>query len=159
MMKTTLYTPLSSICDAIKNLSGMRVLNYGEAVDAVAPGEGGNYVTIDGQRFCSVDDQYDVVLFFIRLSARPNTDVGPGRSQFINREVSYRLVVNTKKFVDVEPMLNFALNRARLVTLGNANYANREVARTYFGLDERRADTQFFTIDFTLVERIDCRMC
>jgi hypothetical protein len=155
---TTIISPLGAICEAISALPGIRVLNYGEAVEAVAPGDSANYVTSDGQKFCSVNDHFDLVCFFIKLSARPINQPGGGRSHIINREVQFRLVVNSI-LPGMESVLAVALNKASLVTLGNSNYGNREVARTYFGLTERQPQVQFFTIDFSLTERVDCKIC
>lgn len=153
-----LITPFSTICDAIEALPGIKILNYGEAVEAVTPTDAGNYVTADGQRFCSVNDNFDLVCFFIRQSARPNTQPGGGRSHIINRDVQFRLVVNSK-VAGMEAVMAAALNNVSRVTLGNSSFSNRENARTYFGINERQTQTQFFTIDFTMLERIDCREC
>lgn len=149
---------MGAICNAIAALPGLSVLNYGEAVEAVAPGAAGNYITENGQTFCSVNDNADLVCFFVRLSARPTNQVGGGRSHIINREIQFRLVVNSK-VAGMEAVMAVALNKVSMVSLGNSNYGNREIARTYFGIDERLPQTQFFTIDFTLTERIDCREC
>lgn len=153
-----LITQFDKVCDTIDALPGISVLNYGEAVEAVVPADAGNYVTADGQRFCSVNDNYDLVCFFIRQSARPNTQPGGGRSHIINRDVQFRLVVNSK-VVGLEAVMAGALNNVSRVTLGNSSFSNRENARTYFGINERQTQTQFFTIDFTMLERIDCREC
>jgi hypothetical protein len=157
-MTTTIISPMGAICEAIAALPGIKVLNYGEAVEAVAPSDAGNYVTENGQTFCSVNDNADLVCFFIRQSARPNTQVGGGRSHIINRDVQFRLVVNSK-LAGMEAVMAVALNKVSMVSLGNSNYGNREIARTYFGINERLPQTQFFTIDFTLTERIDCKIC
>jgi hypothetical protein len=155
---TKIITPIGALCDTINALPGIKVLNYGEAVEAVAPSEAGNYVTSDGQQFCSVNDHYDLVCFLIRQSARPNNLPGGGRSHIINRDVNFRLVVNSA-IPGMEAVMAVALNSVSRVTLGNSNYSNREVARTYFGLTERQPQVQFFTIDFSLLERLDCREC
>jgi len=153
-----LITQFGTICDAIEALPGLKILNYGEAVEAVTPTDAGNYVTADGQRFCSVNDNFDLVCFFIRQSARPNTQPGGGRSHIINRDIQFRLVVNSK-VAGMEAVMAAALNNVARVTLGNSSFSNRENARTYFGINERQTQTQFFTIDFTMLERIDCREC
>jgi hypothetical protein len=153
-----LITPFSTICDTIEALPGLKILNYGEAVEAVTPSDAGNYVTADGQRFCSVNDNFDIVCFFIRQSARPNTQPGGGRSHIINRDIQFRLVVNSK-VAGMEAVMAASLNNVARVTLGNSSFSNRENARTFFGINERQTQTQFFTIDFTMLERIDCREC
>lgn len=153
-----LITQFGAICDAISALPGLKILNYGEAVEAVTPTDAGNYVTEDGQRFCSVNDNFDIVCFFIRQSARPNTQPGGGRNYIINRDIQFRLVVNSK-VAGMEAVMAAALNNVARVTLGNSSFSNRENARTYFGINERQTQTQFFTIDFTMLERIDCREC
>jgi len=52
-----------------------------------------------------------------------------------------------------------ALNLLPLVTYNGSNYDQDTIAKNYFGIDQRNTISSFFTISFTVTERIECKVC
>jgi hypothetical protein len=72
---------LSKIESEIKKYLTGKILNYGEAHEIIVENQGANYVSIVGEKPCSVDDNYDLVLFFVREGSTPGETQGRGLKQ------------------------------------------------------------------------------
>jgi hypothetical protein len=152
----TNYTDLQLICNAISKKYGNAVKNLGEAHEVILTDQGANYVSIVGGNVCSVDDNFDLVLFFVRESWEPVDDLGSGLRNNQYRNVNFKLCANAKG-PDAEFNLAVILNQI-LPTTGGDNNA-KQIAQTYFGLNEHNFETYFFTIDFVAKESLVCERC
>ena len=154
----TVENALQKFCQVLGGYYGLSLKNYGEATESLQENSAGNYISIADKVFCSVDDAYDVVLFFVRQNATANTQPAGGRKNVLTRNVSFKLVVNSK-----HPGAEFAIatlvNTISHMTYGGSDYDSKAVALQYFGLPERNFETTFFTVDIDVVEKITCQPC
>jgi hypothetical protein len=157
-MNINVNSAIQLLCENIKKAYGNKCLNYGEAVESLVDGEAGNYITIDGQSFCSVNDAYDVVLFFTRQNATPSNQSGGGMKNALYRTAGFRMAVNSRKQSD-EFAISTILNSTTGISYSSTSYEGRGVASAMFGLEERDYQSAFYTIDFTAIERITCQPC
>jgi hypothetical protein len=157
-MTISVNTALEAFCDALVTTYGNRCLNYGEATESLVDGQGGNYITIDGQRFCSVNDNYDVVVFATKLNSAPAQQQGGGRMNALYRNTNFKLAVNCKSASE-EFVIATILNSTTGITYMGTSFEGRSIASEYFGLDERNYQTTFFTCDFNAIEKITCQPC
>ena len=149
-------TDLQKIHQAIQSKFGNTCLNYGEAHEIITENQGSNYVSIADQKPCSVDDNFDLVLFLIRESWEPIDMAGGGMNQVQARNVSFKLCANAKgpnAEYDLVQMLN------KIVPLVSGSNDAKQIAQTYFGLDQHNFETYFFSVDFTVKELILCERC
>jgi hypothetical protein len=152
----TNQSDLQLICQAIKLKYGNQALIYGEGHEIITENQGSNYVSITDSKPCSVDDNFDLVVFFIRESWEPVDDLGSGLRNNQYRNVNFKLCANAKG-PDAEFNLAVILNQI-LPTTGGDNNA-KQIAQTYFGLNEHNFETYFFTIDFVAKESLVCEKC
>lgn len=149
---------LQQICEVLGGYYGHRLKNYGEATESLIADQAGNFISIKDKVFCSVDDSYDVVLFFVRQNANPNPELAGGRRNVLSRTVSFKLIVNAK-----DPGQEFAistlLNTISHAAYDGSDFDSKAIALQYFGLPERNFETSFFTIDLNVVEKITCQPC
>jgi hypothetical protein len=132
--------------------------NYGESVESLITGSAGNYISTDKQYngiFCSVDDGYDGVVFYIRNDATADTGFAGGRNNLISRKVSYTIAFNAKTS-NFEYLLISAINQIAGLEYQSTNFDNRNVATDFFGIENYNFEGYFYTIDFTALERITC---
>ena len=154
----TIISPINDICAIIAAYANRNIKNYGECVESLVPDEAANYVTIDGKALASVNDNFEGVFFYTKLSASPNTQSAGGRSKLLTRDVVYRIAVNTR-IHGFEQIIAFAINKATNATYISSSFDSKNIARNFFGIKERATNTEFFTIDFSAIERIDCPNC
>lgn len=156
--KVTVESALKDLC---QNLAGTFVgntmLNYGEAVESIVEGSAGNYVTKDGQTYCAVNDTYPLVLFLVRESASVETAPAGGRANSLLRTVNFKLIANST-YENAEFGITSIINRTKGITYAGTNYDSKAIANQYFGLAERNFETYFFSIEFSVVERISCEV-
>jgi len=160
-MTVTKVTVESALKDLCQNLAGTFVgnamLNYGEAVESIIEGSAGNYVTKDGQTYCAVNDTYPLVLFLVRESASVEAAPAGGRANSLLRTVNFKLVANST-FENAEFGITSIINRTKGITYAGTDYNSKAIANQYFGLPERNFETYFFSIDFSVTERISCEV-
>lgn len=157
-MNINVNSAINLLCENLNKIYGNRCLNYGEATESLVDGQAGNYITIDGQTFCSVNDSYDVVLFFVRQNATPSGQAGGGMKGSLFRTATFKMAVNSRKASD-EFAISTILNTTTGISYVSTNYEGRSVANEMFGLEERDFQSAFYTIDFTAIERITCQPC
>jgi hypothetical protein len=150
--------PLKKICSEIERLLKIKVLNYGESHEVITENQGFNFRSIDSERPCSVDDNYDLVIFFVRENSSLNDDEGRGLKQKLSRTVNFKLIANSKTASN-DYNLNFILNNIKEVQLGDTSNDAKSIAQTYFGIDQFNFEFYFFSIDFSVVELGDCLDC
>jgi hypothetical protein len=132
---------ISKISSEIERLLKIKVLNYGESHKVITEGTGFNYRSIDSEKPCSVNDNYDLVLFFVRENSTPNNDEGRGLKQKLSRNVNYKLIANSK-IESNDYNLNWILNNFKEVQLvGETSNNARVIAQTYFGIDNYDFET------------------
>jgi len=151
-------TALKAICDEIKRIYPTSSKNYGEAHRVIVEGNAANYFSIDGNQPCSCDDNYDIVIFFVRQNSTPTSDEGRGLKQKLTRDVNFQLVCNAKK-CNADFNLNFILNNIPEVELGETDNSTKSIAQDMFGLEDHNFETYFFSISFSIRETIDCIEC
>ena len=144
---------LQLICQSINSKYGNKALIYGEAHEIITENQGSNYVSIEGSRPCSVDYNYDLVLFWIRENWEMTDESGSGLRQGQTRNVSFKLCGNAKG-PDAEYNIAVLVNQICPVTGGD--YNAKQIAQTYFGQLEHQFETYFFTMDFVVKESIVC---
>jgi hypothetical protein len=157
-MKSNLQITLNAITASICSEFNRTVKVYGEAVKSLSEGVAANYITVDNYQNCSVDDSYPATIFYVRNSASPTNESGQGMRKVINRTVEFTLVCNSERILD-EYRIAAALNLLPLVTYNGSNYDQDTIAKNYFGIDQRNTISSFFTISFTVTERIECKVC
>lgn len=157
-MNINVNSALQLLCENIKNAYGNRCLNYGEATESLLDNQAGNYITLDGQQFCAVNDAYDVVVFFTRQSSTPNDQQGGGMKNSLYRTTSFKMAVNSRLAAE-EFVLSAIINNTTGVAYQSTSYESRSIANDMFGLAERNFQTAFFTIDFSAIEKITCQPC
>lgn len=157
-MNINVNSALQLLCNSFRDAYGNSILNYGEATESLLDSQAGNYITIDGSRFCAVNDAYAIVLFFVRQSATPSDQQGGGMKNSLFRTTTYRMAVNSRKAED-EFALTHIINNTQGIAYVGTNFEGRVVANDMFGLEERNFQTAFFTIDFTAIEKITCQPC
>jgi hypothetical protein len=157
-MNINVNSALQLLCENIQKAYGNRCLNYGEAVESLLDNQAGNYITTDGQRFCAVNDAYDVVLFFTRETSTPNEMRAGGMKNQFYRTTNFKLAVNSPTIHD-EVVLTTIINSTTGITYLSSSYDGKAIATTMFGLEERNFQTAFFTIDFSAIEKITCQPC
>lgn len=150
--------PLKKISLEIERLLKIKVLNYGESHEVITENQGFNYRSIDSEKPCSVDDNYDLVIFFVRENSSLDDDNGRGLKQVLSRTVNFKLIANSKTASN-DYNLNFILNNISEVQLGDTNNDAKAIAQNYFGIDQFNFETYFVTIDFSIKEKIDCLSC
>ena len=149
---------LSKISSEIERLLNIKVLNYGESHKVISEGTGFNYRSIGSENPCSVDDNYDLVLFFVRENSSLDDENGRGLKQVLSRTVNFKLIANSKTASN-DYNLNYILNSISEVQLGDTNNDAKAIAQNYFGIDQFNFETYFVTIDFSIKEKIDCLVC
>lgn len=157
-MNINVNSALTLLCENIKKAYGNRCLNYGEGVESLLDNQAGNYITVDGSQFCSVNDAYDVVLFFTRENSSPNEQQGGGMKNTLYRTTTFKMAVNSRIQTD-EFALTSIINGTTGISYLSTSYDGKTVASQMFGLEERNHQTAFFTIDFNAVEKITCQPC
>jgi len=160
-MKVTKITVESALKDLCQNLAGTfngnMMLNYGEAVESILEGSAGNYVTKDGQTYCAVNDTYPLVVFYLRESATVEAAPAGGRANSLLRTVNFKLIANST-YENAEFGITSIINRTTGITYAGTDYNSKAIASQYFGLAERNFETYFFSIDFSVTERISCEV-
>lgn len=160
-MKVTKITVESALKDLCQNLAGTftgnMMLNYGESVESILEGSAGNYVSKDGQTYCSVNDTYPLVLFFTRQSASVEAAPAGGRANSLLRTVNFKLIANST-YENAEFGITSIINRTKGITYAGTDFNSKAIAGQYFGLAERNFETYFFSIDFSVTERISCEV-
>lgn len=149
---------LQKLCDAISQKYGNTCLNYGEAHQVITSDEGANYVSIEDSLPCSVNDNYDVVLFLFRTGSEPTAQIGVGNRTTLSRKVAMKLVCNAKG-PEAEYNLAVIVNSIVGMTYDGTDNNAKSIAQVYFGTNEHQFETYFFTIDLTFVEKIICEKC
>lgn len=157
-MNININSALQALCEAIKKAYGNRCLNYGEAVESLIEGQAGNYVTTDGRSFCSVNDAYDIVLFFVRQNSIPSNQGAGGMKNSLYRTTTFKMAVNSMK-AEEELVLTTILNSTAGISYLQTNYDSRSVAAIMFGIEERNFESSFYTIEFSAIEKITCQPC
>lgn len=156
--KVTVESALKDLCHNLEGtFVGNQMLNYGEAVESILEGSAGNYVTKDGQTYCSVNDTYPLVLFFVRESASVEAAPAGGRANSLLRTVTFRLIANST-LENAEFGITSIINRTKGIVYAGTDFNSKTIARQYFGLEERNFETYFFSIDFQVTERISCEV-
>jgi hypothetical protein len=139
---------LQKINSEIRRQLKFKVLNYGESHKVITENTGFNYRSIESETPCSVDDNYDLVLFFVRQNSTPDETEGRGLKQKLSRSVNYKLVANSK-LASNDYNLNYILNNIKEVQkIGTTDNNSRSIAQTYFGIDQFDFTTYFLAIDF-----------
>jgi hypothetical protein len=160
-MTLTKVTVESAIADLCNNLAatypGNQMLNYGEAVESIIENQAGNYVTKDGVTYCAVNDGYKLVIFLVRESASVQQQPAGGRANSLLRTVTIKLVANTT-LESAEFAITSIINRTKGITYESTDYDSKAIARQFFGLEERNFETEFFTINLSVTERINCEV-
>lgn len=160
-MKVTKVTVESALKDLCQNLAatfaGNIMLNYGESVESILEGSAGNYVTKDGQTYCAVNDTYPLVLFYLRESASVASAPAGGRANSLLRTVNFKLIANST-YENAEFGITSIINRTKGITYAGTDFNSKAIASQYFGLAERNFETYFFSIDFSVTERISCEV-
>ena len=148
---------IKNLCDELSNYYGLRIKWYGEAVESLIPDSAGNYISLDN-RFCSVDDNYDVVAFLVRNDASTNPQPAGGRKNVLTRSVSLTLAVNAKSRHE-EYAISTIVNQISHMEYDGSSFDNKGIANQYFGLPEYDFETYFFTISLNAMEKITCQPC
>jgi hypothetical protein len=154
----TVENSLQNLCQVLGGYYGMRLKNYGEATESLQADSAGNYISIKDKTFCSVDDAYDVTLFFVRENATTNNQPAGGRKGVLTRNVSFKIVVNSKHPGE-EFAISTLVNTISHMTYGGSDFDSKAIALQYFGLPERNFETYFFTLDIEVLEKITCQPC
>lgn len=156
--KVTVISGLKNLCDNLaETFAGNVMLNYGEAVESILEGSAGNYVTKDGNTYCAVNDTYPLVVFLVRESASVEATPAGGRAASLLRTVNFKLIANST-FENAEFGITSIINRTKGITYAGTDFNSKAIASQYFGLSERNFETYFFSIDFTVTERISCEV-
>lgn len=155
MIISKISSPIVSVWSELEKNYGSNLLNYGEAVQSLSDNQGGNYTSVNNQTYCSVDDNFETVIFFVRESASANPEAAGGNMRTLTRSVSWKLICNSK-LVDSEFIMSTILNSIAGIQYNGSSYNAKSVASSYFGLSDYNFETQFFSIDFTAIERISC---
>ena len=160
-MKVTKITVESALKDLCQNLAGTfngnMMLNYCEDVESILEGSAGNYVSKDGQTYCAVNDTYPLVVFYLRESASVEAAAAGGRANSLLRTVNFKLIANST-YENAEFGITSIINRTKGITYAGTDYNSKAIASQYFGLAERNFETYFFSIDFSVTERISCEV-
>ena len=155
--KVTVESALKALCENLAGTFVNNMLNYGEAVESIVEGSAGNYVTKDGQTDCVVNDTSPLVVFFVRESASVEAAPAGGRANSLLRTVNFKLIANST-FENAEFGIATIINRTKGITYAGTDYNSKAIASQYFGLAERNFETYFFSIDFSVTERISCEV-
>jgi hypothetical protein len=157
-VNTSLNDTLKQLCDGLVAEFGNGLKYYGEAVRSLNEGVASNYITVDNNQICAIDDTYDATIFLVRENSSTTTQVGGGLNRSLSRMVEFRLVANTRFLTD-EYRVAILLNRLPKVTYASTGYDQEMVAKNYYGVSERNTGSAFFTIAFQVLEKIDCKPC
>lgn len=158
LTKVTVESSIKDLCLAIDDSfvsAGLK--NYGEAVESILTDAGASYVTVDGSQYCAIDDTYNLVLFLVRESASVEATPAGGRASSLLRTVTFKLIANSKSSTH-EFALTTLMNRIKGISYQGTDYDSKAIARQYFGITEHNFETSFFTISFTIVEKISCEV-
>jgi hypothetical protein len=96
-------------------------------------------------------------VFFVRESASTEAAPGGGRANSLLRTVNFKLIANST-FENAEFGIATIINRTKGITYAGTDYNSKAIANQYFGLAERNFETYFFSIDFSVTERISCEV-
>ena len=154
----TIKSDIQKLNDKIFAMFGNQCLNYGEGHEVILENEGANYASISGNQPCSVNDNYDLVMFYVRTGSEPTGQLKGGNQTVLSRNVSFKLIGNAKG-PDAEFNLAVLVNSIAGIKYTGTDNNAKSVAQTYFGLTEHNFETYFFSIDFTNVETIVCPKC
>jgi hypothetical protein len=155
---TNVTNDLQKLYDKIDLKFGQNCLNYGEGHEVILSNEGANYQSIEQKIPCSVNDNYDLVLFIVRTGSSPKDQVKGGYRNKLSREVTFKLIGNSKG-PDAEFNLTAIINSIPGLNYTGTDNSAKSIAQTYFGTEEHNFETYFFAIDFTNVETIVCERC
>jgi hypothetical protein len=137
---------------------GLNVLNYGEGHEIITKDQGANFVSIETNKPCSVDDNRELVLFLVRQSSSPTDQVRGGNRNKLSRKTTFKLCGNCKN-ASGEYNLAVLINQVPGIEYLGSDFSTKQIAQTYFGLEEQDFETFFFTIDFSVLEKIECVKC
>jgi hypothetical protein len=157
-MKTNLDNTLLNLCNALKQEFGSRLNYYGEGVRSLSNNSAANYITVDYNEPCAVNDVFDKTIFIVRENADTTAQTGGGMNRTLSRTVDFRLVANTKTILD-EYRVAVIMNQLEKVNYNSSSFEQDTIARNYFGLNERNTESAFFTVSFSVLETITCKPC
>lgn len=158
LTKVTVESALKNLCNNIaETYVGNLAKNYGEATESLNTDQAGNYVTLDGTQYCSVDDTYQIVLFIVRESASVENFPAGGRKNSLLRTVNFRLICNSQS-TTAEFALTSIINKTQGIIYEGSDFDSKAIASRYFGIQERNFETSFFTIQFQATEKITCEI-
>lgn len=150
-------TFFADLCDQINaNFSG-NVKIYGEGHEVITP-DGTAFWSIAENEPCAVDDNYDLVLFWVRNSADATDQILGGRKTRVARRVRFTLAGNSS-ISNAEQRVASIVNGIKDLEYISSDFATKAIASNYFGIEEQNFETYFFTIDFLALEKIDCPEC
>lgn len=149
-------SPIQILFKKISDHFGASLKNYGEAIRSLSTNQAANYITVDNSRQCSVDDSYRITMFVVRESAETTKEVGGGNNRTIARSVTYRMAVNSDRLEDEFVITNF-INQIPKMAYNGTSFDQAGISAAYFGILERNTASAFFTISFSVVEKIDCQ--
>jgi hypothetical protein len=146
------------LCSLLAEKFPGSILNYGLAHEAIEVDQGANYYSIPENRACGVSDQHDLTFFYIQESATPNDQIRGGNKGPVSRNVSYKLVGMSKKHY-AEAFVTSVVNQIPGMTYTDSNMDSKAIASTYWGTPNFNFELYFFTVDFTVLEDINCPTC
>lgn len=149
---------LQTFFQLVQNKYGHSCLNYGEGHEIITKDQGANFVSIDLNKPCSVDDNFDLVFFIVRTNSSPTDQVRGGNRNKLSRKTTFKLCGNSKQ-ASGEYNLSVLINQVPGIEYLSSDFSTKQIAQTYFGLEEQNFETFFFTIDFSVLEKIECVRC
>jgi len=150
-------TYFTDLCDQINANFGGNVKIYGEGHEVITP-DGTAFWSIAENEPCAVDDNYDLVLFWVRNSADATDQILGGRKTRVARRVRFTLAGNSS-ISNAEQRLASIVNGIKDLEYISSDFATKAIASNFFGIEEQNFETYFFTIDFLALEKIDCPEC
>lgn len=150
-------THFQTLCDKLNQNFGGNLKIYGEGHEVITP-DGTAYWSISDNAPCSVDDNYDLVLFWVRNSADATDQILGGRKTRVARKVRFTLAGNSR-IANAEQRVASIINAIKDIEYVSSDFASKAIASNFFGIEEQNFETYFFTIDFLALEKIDCPEC
>lgn len=146
--------------DSLKNKLCIRipfVHVYGEGREIRQDSLPGVVYVNDKNQPCAVNNNLEGVIFWTKNGAEKAGDPSFGNRSAKRKVVNYTLAASSKR--DISATILDIINGLEYFDWSNESFDQTAIGSEFFGLSQVNLDTYFYTIEFSVIENVDCKGC
>ena len=132
-------------------------LVYGEGRQIRQDNIPGVVFVTDKNQPCAVSNSHEAVIFWVKNGSEKAPDAGFGNRIAKRKVINYTLVANSKS--NISELLLQLINGLENFDWSSESFVAQNIASDFFGLTQGNLATYFYTLDFSVIETIDCKNC